>query len=341
MKASVLYNINDLRFTDVPTPDIGFNDVLVNVRACGICGSDVNRVLKTGTYHFPTIIGHEFSGEVVGVSPENKVAESWLGKRVGVFPLKPCFKCAPCEQQKYEMCEDYDYLGSRCDGGFAQFVKVPIWNLIELPESVSYEEAAMLEPTAVAIHTLRMVDDISGKNLAIIGPGTIGNILVQTAKAFGAESVTVIGRSKEKNDFALHNGADFALNICDKNWGEQVCFDIVIDSTGVSESFSKAIMICTRGGTIVAMGNPSSDFSIQRYVYWQILRKQLTIKGTWNSSFGHDKDDWHLALKLLESKQLNLSKLITHKLPFDSLMEGINIMNDRSVFSNKIMLYNE
>lgn len=341
MRASVLYGINDLRFVEVPTPKLGHDDALIKVRACGICGSDVNRVLKTGTYHFPTIIGHEFAGDVVAVSPDRKTAKSWLGKRVGVFPLKPCFKCAPCKQKKYEMCENYDYLGSRCDGGFAQYVKVPVWNLIELPESVSYEEAAMLEPTAVAVHALRMIDDVRGKKMAIIGPGTIGNIIIQAAKALGAESVTIIGRSKDKINFALQNGADSALNFSDDSCCDQVSFDAVIEGTGASESFSKAIMLCSRGGIIIAMGNPSGDFSILRNVYWQILRKQLTIKGTWNSSFGYDNDDWHLALKLLETNKLNLSKLITHKLPFNALTEGINIMNDRSVFSNKIMLYNE
>lgn len=341
MKASVLYGINDLRYVDVPTPEIGRDDVLVQVKACGICGSDVNRVLKTGTYHFPTIIGHEFAGIVVSSSSDNEDAYQWIGKRVGVFPLKPCFKCESCIHEKYEMCENYDYLGSRCDGGFAQYVKVPIWNLIELPDNISFEEAAMLEPTAVAIHALRTAGKIKDKDVAIIGPGTIGNILVQVSKAFGANSVTIIGRTDEKIKFALKNGADLSVNTATEDLNDTPSYDIVIEGTGASESFVNSIRICKRGGTIVAMGNPSEDFKIEKNIYWQILRKQLNIKGTWNSSFGYEEDDWHLAISLLDSRKIHLSNLITQRLPFNGLMEGIEIMNDRTVFSNKIMLFNE
>lgn len=339
MKASVLYGINDLRYDEIPMPNIGYDDLLIQVKACGICGSDVGRVFKTGTYHFPTIIGHEFSGMVVSAATENKATSELIGKRVGVFPLKPCFNCTSCKTGKYEMCENYDYLGSRCDGGFAQYVKVPIWNIIELPNNVSYEEAAMLEPAAVAIHALRMVGDITGKDIAVIGPGTIGNILIQVAKAYGVKSVTMIGRSKEKLDFAINNGADSAVNSLCENM-ESLSYDIVIEGTGASTSFSNAIKICRRGGIIIAMGNPFGDFSIEKNVYWQILRKQLTIKGTWNSSFGSRKDDWHIALSLLSSKKINLSKIITHRLPFNELLKGLNIMMDKSILSNKIMLLN-
>lgn len=335
MKASVLYGINDLKYTNVSTPEIGNDEVLVQVKACGICGSDINRVFKTGTYHFPTIIGHEFSGIVVRSSTD----ENLMGKRVGVFPLIPCFGCQSCRDGKYEMCERYDYLGSRSDGGFAQYVKVPSWNLIELPDNVSFEEAAMLEPTAVAIHALRMAGDIADKDLVIIGPGTIGNILIQVAKAHKAKSVTVIGRTKEKLDFAICNGADCAI-ISSLEDLDNKSFDIVIEGTGAAESLTNAIKICRRGGIIITMGNPNGDMGLEKRIYWQILRKQLTIKGTWNSSFGKETDDWHTALSLLSEKKLNLSRLITHRLPFNSLLQGLNIMKDRSIFSNKVMLLN-
>lgn len=341
MKGSVLYGINDLRYTDIPKPEIGYNDVLIQVKACGICGSDVNRVFKTGTYHFPTIIGHEFAGVVVQTSSDNKTATELIGKRVGVYPLKPCFKCQSCMDGRYEMCDNYDYLGSRCDGGFAQYVKVPIWNLIELPDNVSFEEAAMLEPTAVAIHALRMVGNVLGKDLAIIGPGTIGNILIQVSKVFGVKSVTMIGRTKEKLDFAIENGANTIINSTLNKFESNISFDVVIEGTGATESLTNAIKICRRGGIIIAMGNPSGDFFIEKNIYWQILRKQLTIKGTWNSSFGNDKDDWHLALSFLSSNKLNLSKIISHKLPFNALLEGLEIMRNSSIFSNKIMLLND
>lgn len=343
MKASILYNIEDLRYEDIPKPILKDNEVLVNVKACGICGSDVNRVFKTGTYHFPTVIGHEFAG-VVSEAPNHL---GLLGKRVGVFPLKPCFQCDACKDGNYEMCSNYDYLGSRCDGGFEEFVAVPAWNLIDLPDKVSFEEAAMLEPASVAIHTLNQVDEIKNRNVAIIGPGTIGNILCQVAHLLGAKSVIMIGRTQRKLDYAQKLGANYIINSATQYVKASVeaitnklGVDIVIEGTGACESLSLAIEITRSGGEIVLMGNPSDNMNLPKNIYWQILRRQLKLFGTWNSSFGEKKNDWKTALSYMESGKLDLRSLITHRLPFNSLKEGLNIMRSKEIISNKVMLIN-
>ena len=144
MKPYVLHGINDIRFEEVEKPVPKKEEVLIKVNAAGICGSDIPRIYKNGAHVHPIIPGHEFSGEVVGIgSSEN---ESLIGKRVGIFPLIPCMKCNPCSNKQYEMCKNYNYLGSRCNGAFAEYVTAPVWNLIELPVNVSYEEAATLPP---------------------------------------------------------------------------------------------------------------------------------------------------------------------------------------------------
>ena len=145
MRAYELHGVNDLRREDIEKPEIPSGWVLVQVKASGICSSDIPRIFTNGTYHFPTIPGHEFSGVVAAYG--EGVPEERVGKRVGIFPLIPCRTCPQCRQKKYEMCEHYDYLGSRRDGGFAEYVAVPDWNLMELPENVSFREAAMLEPS--------------------------------------------------------------------------------------------------------------------------------------------------------------------------------------------------
>ena len=127
--------------------------MLIAVKACGICGSDIPRAYRDGAHNMPLVIGHEFSGCVSAVC--DGVSSEWIGKNVGVFPLIPCRKCKPCLNRQYEMCRHYDYLGSRSNGGFAEYVTVPEWNIIELPEGVSYEAAAMIEPMAVAVHAMR------------------------------------------------------------------------------------------------------------------------------------------------------------------------------------------
>lgn len=187
MRAYELHGVNDLRREDIEKPEIPSGWVLVQVKASGICSSDIPRIFTNGTYHFPTIPGHEFSGVVAAYG--EGVPEERVGKRVGIFPLIPCRTCPQCRQKKYEMCEHYDYLGSRRDGGFAEYVAVPDWNLMELPENVSFREAAMLEPLSVALHAVKRSGVKPGDTAAVIGTGMIGFAAAAWAKALGAETV--------------------------------------------------------------------------------------------------------------------------------------------------------
>ena len=155
MKAWVLEDIGKIQYKEVSKPLPGEHEVLVEVKAAGICGSDIPRIYQTGAHRMPLIPGHEFAGRVVQTG-ENTDAK-WQNKRVGIFPLIPCHNCVACQKGQYELCRNYSYLGSRRDGGFAEYVAVPECNLIELPENVSYEEAAMLEPMSVACHAPRRV----------------------------------------------------------------------------------------------------------------------------------------------------------------------------------------
>ena len=137
----------------MPIPELREKDVLVKVSACGVCGSDIPRVLETGTYHFPTIPGHEFGGTIAEAG--SGVSKELCGKRVAVIPLIPCKTCKSCETGQYAQCEHYDFLGSRNDGGFAEYVKVPESNLLFVPENVDEEAVAFLEPISVALHVVQ------------------------------------------------------------------------------------------------------------------------------------------------------------------------------------------
>jgi L-iditol 2-dehydrogenase len=347
MKANVLYGINDLRFEDAKMPILEEGYVLMRVKACGICGSDVSRVFTNGTYHFPTIIGHEFSGVIESVfSLDDK---DMIGKPFSVFPLIPCGKCDCCKQGKYEMCAHYNYLGSRCNGGFAEFVAVPKWNLIPIPDSVSFIEAAMLEPAAVALHALKKSELKIGDSIAIFGPGTIGMILSQLAIIAGAKKVFLVGRSQEKLDYAKAKiGIRYICNSTKVNVldfvnketrGQGV--DVSVEGTGASMSMDCCFDITRPSGIVVAMGNPLDNINLKKECYWKLLRKQLSIHGTWNSSFGLVHDDWNEIFALLRSKKLNLTGLVTHRFPLSDLKRGLDIMKDPCVYSNKVMIVNE
>ena len=191
MKAWVLHKENDLRLETADRPTLEDNEVLIAVKAAGICGSDIPRIYQTGAHIHPLIPGHEFSGIVVQTGALADPA--WQGQRVGVFPLIPCKLCPPCSKKQYEMCRNYSYLGSRRDGGFAEYAAVPEENLIRLPEQVTYEEAAMLEPMAVAVHAMRRIEVNKSDSIAICGLGTIGLLLYMFLMEAGMQNVFVFG----------------------------------------------------------------------------------------------------------------------------------------------------
>lgn len=321
MKAYVLHGINDLRWEERPVPKPAPGWVLVRVLAAGICSSDIPRIFEKGTYRFPTIPGHEFCGIAAEAgSPED---QGWVGRRVGVYPLIPCRGCPSCREGAFETCENYDYIGSRRDGGFAEFVEVPVRNLLPLPEAVSSAEGAMLEPAAVALHGVRRLGPLAGKTVCVVGSGAIGFLAGQWAKLLGAAAVTVQGRSEAKRNLARD---------CGLLYGAQPgqTFHRVIEAVGTPAAVEAAVRLTAPGGSLVLMGNPAGDIPLSQEVYWRILRKQLTLTGTWNSSFWGEGSDWNTALAALESRRLLVAPLITHTLKPDGLAKGLDVMRNRS-----------
>ena len=369
MKAWVLQGIDSLVLKEVPVPALGSGEVLVAVRAAGICGSDIPRVYRTGAHRHPLIPGHEFSGEVVELG-EN-VDRSWLGKRVGVFPLIPCRSCEPCRRKQYEMCRNYDYLGSRRDGGFAEYVAVPVWNLLALPQSVSYEEAAMLEPMAVAVHAMRRMlseSDIwiseNGKragfageaeaekkagniSVAVCGLGTIGLLLLMFLKEAGVREVYAVGNKDFQKEMAKKLGVTEEF-YCDSRRQDQHQWlmertggrgvDQYYECVGKSETYELAVDGTAPAGRVVLVGNPYSDMMLKKEVYWKILRNQLTILGTWNSSFTQEPgDDWHYVLERLAQGRIAPAGMISHRFALAELRKGLELMRDKREDYVKVM----
>lgn len=333
MKAYNLHAVNDLRYEEVPMPECGSGWAVVEVKAAGICSSDVPRIFTKGTYHFPTIPGHEFAG-VVHTVADSKNAHL-IGRHVGVFPLIPCRHCPSCQHKQYEMCEHYDYIGSRRNGAFAEFVAVPIWNLIEIPSDMPFEIAAMLEPFSVALHAVKLGDVEMGDRVAIIGTGMIGVAAGQWAKKMGAKEVVVVGRNENKRQIIenchLEYFAGLPMDATDS-------YDFVLEAVGSSESVDTAITAARRGGRLVLMGNPASDILLPQATYWKILRKQLRVLGTWNSSFdGINTSDWTESVKALANYEIEAKSLITHQFRQDELEEGLLLMKQHKEPYCKVM----
>jgi L-iditol 2-dehydrogenase len=300
MKAWVLHGINDLRLNDaaVPTPKQG--EVLVRVKAAGICSSDISRVYDEGAYHYPIILGHEFSGVLAD------------GRRVGVFPLLPCHTCESCKAGHYETCSNYSYIGSRRDGAFAEYVAVPEWNLMDLPDSVSFEQAALLEPAAVALHAVRQLDLHKVQSAAVVGDGAIGQMAVKWLSMYGVASSFVIGRDDKP-----------PLSRC----------DACVEAVGAADALRRCIELTKAGGQIVLVGNPGLDFSIDRMLYWQILRKQITVRGSWNSRY---PSDWRKTLDNVDV--LHLGGFISHRYKFNELGKAFEMMRDKRERHGKVIV---
>ncbi len=358
MIAFRLHSIGDIRLEEIAKPVPGDGEVLVAVRAAGICGSDIPRIYRTGAHIHPLTCGHEFAGEVVETGAG---AKSWMGKRVGVFPLIPCKSCSPCQNGQYEMCRNYGYLGSRQDGGFAEYVTVPQDNLLGLPDAVSFEQAAMLEPMAVTVHAMRQAmgtvsgtenagqgTAFAGKKAVVCGLGTIGFCMLLFLREAGLSDLLAVGNKDfQKETFRKLGFAEESF--CDsrkEDVGKWLAAhtdgkgaDLFFECVGKNETLLWAIAHTAPAGSVVLVGNPHSDMTLPRDVYWKILRNQLHVTGTWNSSFTHDPaDDWHYVLERLAKKRLDPSLLITHRFPLEDLMRGFLLMRDKSGEYGKVMM---
>lgn len=341
MKALVLHGVGDLRYEDVEKHAPGAGEVLLKVRACGICSSDIPRIYTTGTYHFPTIPGHEFAGQIVALG--EGVDETLLGRKAAVFPLLPCRECAPCQKEAYAQCKNYSYFGSRCDGGFAEYLVVPVWNLVLCEDSLDYKVAALCEPSAVSIHALKIGEVKQGQTVVVVGAGTIAFLIAAFAKSQGASKVIICARSAEKLAFAEQLGYG-AVNTQDGDitapvqallGGESA--DVVFECVGKASTVENAIQACAAFGTIVLVGNPEGNMTLEKNVYWKILRQQITLKGTWNSSYNSTVNDWKDALEYMAQDAEPFAALVTNTYPMEAYEQAMDSIRDRSQFTLKVM----
>jgi L-iditol 2-dehydrogenase len=343
MMACNLHGIGDLRYEEVPIPRPGADEVLLQIRAAGICGSDIPRVFEKGTYRFPTIPGHEFAGLIVDAADR-----ALLGKRAAVFPLLPCRECEACQIGEYPQCHNYDYYGSRRDGAFAEYIAVKKWNLVFIPDTVSFEHAAMCEPCAVAIHALSQAGIGLGDTVMIFGTGTIGLLAAQIARGWGAGEVIVADVDESKLALAGKLGFTRRVNSQKEDPVEYVRqltggkgADLALDAAGLASAVEGCLKSVRTFGKVVLVGNPAKNMDIAQHAYWEILRKQLTLKGTWNSSYNDVRNDWRLAISCMEKGILSLSELITHRFSLADCGKAFELARRREEFYMKIMFVQE
>lgn len=322
MKAWVLKGIEDIEQTQVAMPLMNKGEALVKIRACGICSSDLDRFHK-GAYHYPLILGHEISGEVIEVA-EN-VEKSLIGKKVVIFPLLPCNKCQNCLNNAFAQCENYSYFGSRRDGGFAEFLSVPLWNLKIFEDRFDFLKASLCEPAAIARHTaLRL----QGEEICIIGSGVIG-ILIGIWAKLASFKVCFLVRNQIKAKFLEQLGFEVIFSPNKK-------FDSCIECVGSEESLQSCIEATKSRGKIILVGNPKGAMNLPQNTYWKILRQELQIQGIWNSDY---PQDWDFVLENLD--KIPAQKLITHTFKLEECQNAFKTLSSDSNFHIKGTFINE
>jgi threonine dehydrogenase-like Zn-dependent dehydrogenase len=303
---------------DLPKPEINPNEVLIRVKKCGICGSDIGSYLTGAMESQRIILGHEFSGEIVELG--EKVKKLKVDDRVTANPNVPCLDCYYCNHGLENMCI-FHTIGVTHDGALAEFIKVRADRIHKLPDSVSFEEAALVEPLSNGVQAVRTSGLKVGDSAAVFGAGPIGLMTIQSLKATGTSYIYAIEPIETKQKIALELGADEVFD--PKRWGKIIKLtnkigpDYVFDCVGLPETIMTSMQLVKMGGTIIIIGMHPETFEIKGFL--QFMTKNLTMKGMYLA----DQESFSTAIRLIEQKKVNVLPLITKRIPLDNVPEEI------------------
>ena len=323
MNALVFHGPLQLRWENwsLPTPAVG--EVVVAVRAVGICGSDVHGFTgESGRRVPPMVMGHEAAGEVVELGPE--VPSEWLGRRVILQPFLWCGTCDMCSSGRINLCRNRRFFGATISGAMAERLAVPIRNLVPLPDTLSFVHGTLTEPLSVALHAVHQAGDLRGKSALIAGCGPIGLLTLLAARRAGAGCVVMTDVIPARLAVARELGAQAALDPRDEGWREQLVsatgltngeFDVAFDAVGITATFQQAVQAVRPGGTVVAIGG------------WQtvsvnlgpLVAREITVRGTFNFT----PSEFEEACQVLAAEPVTcLDRIVTTTYP---LMDGAEV----------------
>ncbi|MCU0520011.1 MAG: zinc-dependent alcohol dehydrogenase family protein [Anaerolineae bacterium] len=312
MKALTIHRPTEAAVVDIPVPDPGPTDILVKVAACGICGTDVH--IYRGEYlgEYPVIPGHEFAGEVTAVG--ERVDRIRVGDRVAIEPNVACDNCYNCLNNRQNFCLNWQAVGVTRPGGMAEYVVAPEKAAFDIG-SLSFEEAAFVEPLSCVVHGIERAEVHLGDRIAILGAGPIGLLLLQAARGRGASDITVLERQPARLDLARAYGA--RLCISDLGGLTPSGYDVVIDATGAPEVMAQTVGLARGGGTVLLFGVPPRGSTLMLDAF-TIFEKGLTLR----SSFTSLRNSYQ-AIALLQSGAVAVRDLVSHRLPLEHFDKGV------------------
>lgn len=334
MRALVLHGPNDFRLErGWPEPSSKPGWAKVRVAYAGICGSDLPRFGSKGSYHYPMVLGHEFSGIVEAPSPDSTKFKE--GERVAALPLIPCGKCEGCRQYGPFHCADYQFLGSRDDGGFAEFCLVPEDNLLRLPDDVDLKIGAFIEPLAVALHVVERSGFETGASALVYGAGTIGLLVALWLKTMGAKCVSVVDLREESLGIAELLGLHELVNPKSGGTFPHAEYDFAYEAAGSQHALCDAIGRTRPLGRITVIGRETSDTVLPLPVFERMMRKELDVRTCW----GYDLRGKEGVLgDHLEKGRFPVAAMATQEVLLEEAPPLVAKMLERSVFYCKAMI---
>lgn len=319
MTASVLLEPRRLELQTVPVPAIGPNQVLVQVEAVGVCGSDthfyesgnVGDIVVEG----PVVLGHESAGRIVAVGAE--VPDERIGERVSVEPQTVCRRCDFCKSGEYHLCREVDFYGAwPCDGSFADYEPIDSDFAHRIPDEMTFEQAALAEPVSVAVHAVRKAVVTAASKVLITGAGPIGVLTAQVARAFGATEIVISDPIENRRRFALEHGATHAVDPTSADFSEwRERFSVYIDASGSGRAIEQALPAVRPGGVAVLVGMGASRLELPIAM---IQHHEITLTGTHRYV-----NTWQTALELIASGRVDVEPLVTGRYGLDRTEEAL------------------
>ncbi|MGC9522926.1 MAG: zinc-dependent alcohol dehydrogenase [Anaerolineae bacterium] len=337
MLQAVMTEPGSIEFREVAKPTIEDGEVLIDVKRIGICGSDIHVYHGMHPYtSYPVVQGHEVSGIIAETGRE--VEGLAVGDVVTFMPQVVDGTCYQCRHGKYHICDSLKVMGFQTTGAASDYFAVAADKVLKIPPSVSIDEAAMIEPTSVAVHALRRGGNVKGKKVLVLGSGTIGNLVGQVAKASGANAVINTDISDYKLEKAKACGLELGINTARESLSDAILrifgpdrADLILECVGAQETIDQAIENARKGTTIVVVGvfgeKPRVDLGV-------VQDHELNLVGT----LMYQKSDYERAIELVESGEMRLKEMVTHRFAFEDYAKAYRAIEESEGRYMKVMI---
>lgn len=337
MLQQVMTAPGEIVFREVPVPQPGPGEVLVKIKRIGICGSDIH------VYHgkhpftsYPVTQGHEVSGQIAALG--EGVTGLSVGQKVTIEPQVVCGKCYPCRHGKYNLCEELKVMGFQTTGTASEYFAVDAGKITPIPEEMTYDEGAMIEPLAVTVHAARRFPEMKGAKVAILGCGPIGILLAQSCKALGAEAVMITDISQKRLDLARICGVDFAINTRERDFGEAMveCFgpdkaDVIYDCAGNDITMGQAIKYARKGSKIVLVAVYAGMATVDLAV---LNDHELDL----DTTMMYRHEDYVEAIRLVNEGKIQLKPLMTKHFAFQDYLAAYQYIDANREMTMKVIV---